>query len=155
MDRILFISADSCCDAAVSKLLNVIFLLELLLVLGLLFFGLHLLVFLPSLAPFAGGNRLFIVGGVSILTYVIIGVDAGLLLLRNRLDQVGLFETTTEKWHLRVELAPLHVSVVGFALLATLAWTGLLFGTDDYFIDWLRLEIENVMEKTISGNHHL
>jgi hypothetical protein len=47
------------------------------------------------------------------------------------------------------------VSVVGFALLATLAGTRLLLGADKYFINWLGLKVEDVMEETVSGNHHL
>lgn len=66
-----------------------------------------------------------------------------------------LLETPTEKWHIGVELAVLHVSVVGFALLATLARTRLLFGANEHFIDWLGLKVEHVVEQTVSGNHHL
>jgi hypothetical protein len=129
----------------------VILLIELLLVYGLLFFRLHLLVFLSTLAPLAGDNRLFVVGCVAILTNVIIRVDPGFLLLGNRLGHGGLLD----KWHFGVELAALHVSVVGFALLATLARTRLLLGADEDFIQWLRLKIKDVVKKTVSGNHHL
>jgi hypothetical protein len=155
MDGILVIPAYFCSDASVGNFLDMVLLLELLLVFSLLFLWLHKLVFLASLAPLAGSNRLFIVGGVAILTHVIIGVDTGFLLLRNHLGHMRLFETPTEKWYIGVELAVLHVSVIGFALLATLARTGLLFGADEHFFDWFRLEVEDVMEQTVSWNHHL
>jgi hypothetical protein len=146
------VPADPRSNAAVCQLLNVVLLL--LLLFRLLFFGL-LLVFLTSLAPLAGGNRLVIVCCIAVLTHVIITIDSRLLFLGDRLCHVGFFEAPTEKWHLGVELAALHVSVVGLTLLAALARTRLLLWADEHFINGLWLKIKNVMEKTVSWNHHL